>query len=142
VPKSSDGSDLPPPRTSDAKQSTTSLINPYYKKAGVSPVPDVKDATSVHCAPRSQLGQRRNSTRVKKALPTWHSLPHCDKSAPDSTDDNEDEEGKDLCSCTFSLAKILLNTATLRLKRRRRYGLCGRNSSGKVPSSSTLSACF
>ena len=46
----------------------------------------------------------------------------------------DDEEGEDLCNCTFSLAygaKILLNTATLRLKRGHRYGLCGRNGSGK-----------
>jgi elongation factor 3 len=46
----------------------------------------------------------------------------------------DEEEGEDLCNCTFSLAygaKILLNTATLRLKRGHRYGLCGRNGSGK-----------
>ncbi|KAJ7253368.1 hypothetical protein B0H12DRAFT_1116885 [Mycena haematopus] len=40
---------------------------------------------------------------------------------------NEDEEeGEDLCNCQFSLAygaKILLNTAVLRLKRGHRYGL-------------------
>ncbi|PWN41978.1 P-loop containing nucleoside triphosphate hydrolase protein [Ceraceosorus guamensis] len=46
----------------------------------------------------------------------------------------DEEEGEDLCNCQFSLAygaKILLNTATLRLKRAHRYGLCGRNGSGK-----------
>ena len=46
----------------------------------------------------------------------------------------DEEEGIDLCNCQFSLAygaKILLNTATLRLKRGHRYGLCGRNGSGK-----------
>ncbi|BGP37670.1 translational elongation factor EF-1 alpha [Rhodotorula kratochvilovae] len=46
----------------------------------------------------------------------------------------DEEEGEDLCNCTFSLAygaKILLNTATLRLKRGHRYGLCGRNGTGK-----------
>ncbi|PKI85021.1 translational elongation factor EF-1 alpha [Malassezia vespertilionis] len=46
----------------------------------------------------------------------------------------DEEEGVDLCNCQFSLAygaKILLNTATLRLKRGHRYGLCGRNGSGK-----------
>jgi elongation factor 3 len=45
------------------------------------------------------------------------------------------EEGEDLCNCQFSLAygaKILLNTAKLlRLKRGHRYGLCGRNGTGK-----------
>jgi len=47
---------------------------------------------------------------------------------------DDEEEGEELCNCTFSLAygaKILLNTATLRLKRGHRYGLCGRNGSGK-----------
>ncbi len=46
----------------------------------------------------------------------------------------DEEEGEDLCNCQFSLAygaKILLNTATLRLKRGHKYGLCGRNGSGK-----------
>jgi len=46
----------------------------------------------------------------------------------------DEEEGEDLCNCQFSLAygaKILLNTATLRLKRGHRYGLLGRNGSGK-----------
>jgi elongation factor 3 len=42
----------------------------------------------------------------------------------------EEEEGEDLCNCEFSLAygaKILLNNARLRLKRGKRYGLCGPN---------------
>ncbi|KAL6808940.1 armadillo-type protein [Trichoderma sp. SZMC 28013] len=46
----------------------------------------------------------------------------------------DDEEGEDLCNCTFSLAygaKILLNQTHLRLKRGQRYGLCGPNGSGK-----------
>ena len=46
----------------------------------------------------------------------------------------DEEEGEDLCNCQFSLAygaKILLNTATLRLKRGHRYGLCGKNGTGK-----------
>ncbi|KAJ0165179.1 Elongation factor 3 [Colletotrichum tanaceti] len=48
--------------------------------------------------------------------------------------DPDDEEGEDLCNCTFSLAygaKILLNQTHLRLKRGQRYGLCGPNGSGK-----------
>lgn len=57
------------------------------------------------------------------------------KTTGDSVEIFEDEEeGEDLCNCQFSLAygaKILLNTATLRLKRGHRYGLCGRNGSGK-----------
>jgi|APGre2960657444_1045066.scaffolds.fasta_scaffold00076_3 elongation factor 3 len=46
----------------------------------------------------------------------------------------DDQEGEDLCNCEFSLAyggKILLNNATLWLKRGRRYGLCGPNGAGK-----------
>lgn len=48
--------------------------------------------------------------------------------------DEDDEEGEDLCNCTFNLAygaKILLNQTHLRLKRGQRYGLCGPNGSGK-----------
>jgi elongation factor 3 len=52
----------------------------------------------------------------------------------DEAADEDDEEGEDLCNCTFSLAygaKILLNQTSLRLKRGHRYGLCGPNGSGK-----------
>lgn len=48
--------------------------------------------------------------------------------------EEDDEEGEDLCNCTFSLAygaKILLNQTHLRLKRGQRYGLLGPNGSGK-----------
>ncbi|OLL24351.1 Elongation factor 3 [Neolecta irregularis DAH-3] len=48
--------------------------------------------------------------------------------------DDDEDEGEDLCNCEFSLAygaKILLNRTNLRLKRGRRYGLCGPNGSGK-----------
>ncbi|KAF2004679.1 ARM repeat-containing protein [Amniculicola lignicola CBS 123094] len=47
----------------------------------------------------------------------------------------DEEEGEDLCNCTFNLAygaKILLNQTTLRLKRGNRYGLLGPNGSGKT----------
>lgn len=47
----------------------------------------------------------------------------------------DDEEGVDLCDCTFNLAygaKILLNQTHLRLKRGMRYGLLGPNGSGKT----------
>ncbi len=52
----------------------------------------------------------------------------------DAAEEDEDDDGEDLCNCTFSLAygaKILLNQTHLRLKRGRRYGLCGPNGSGK-----------
>lgn len=48
--------------------------------------------------------------------------------------DEEDVDKDELCNCRFSLAyggKILLNNATLRLVRGRRYGLCGANGVGK-----------
>lgn len=54
--------------------------------------------------------------------------------AEEAEGDADDEEGEDLCNCTFSLAygaKILLNQTHLRLKRGQRYGLCGPNGSGK-----------
>ncbi|KAK3903113.1 armadillo-type protein [Staphylotrichum tortipilum] len=52
----------------------------------------------------------------------------------DAEVEEDEEEGEDLCNCTFSLAygaKILLNQTSLRLKRGQRYGLCGPNGSGK-----------
>ncbi|KAI0451388.1 ABC transporter [Xylaria acuta] len=52
----------------------------------------------------------------------------------DEKEEDENDDGEDLCNCTFSLAygaKILLNQTHLRLKRGRRYGLCGPNGSGK-----------
>jgi elongation factor 3 len=54
--------------------------------------------------------------------------------AEEDADEADDEEGEDLCNCTFNLAygaKILLNQTHLRLKRGQRYGLCGPNGSGK-----------
>ena len=61
------------------------------------------------------------------------------KASPEAVEDNDvpsdEEEGEDLCNCTFSLAygaKILLNQTHLRLKRGQRYGLLGPNGSGKT----------
>ncbi|KAH7022352.1 armadillo-type protein [Ilyonectria destructans] len=54
--------------------------------------------------------------------------------AAEADKEEDEEEGEDLCNCTFSLAygaKILLNQTHLRLKRGQRYGLCGPNGSGK-----------
>lgn len=61
-----------------------------------------------------------------------HAAPATLPSLQDEEDDDEEEE---LCNCEFSLGyggRILLNNATLRLKRGRRYGLCGANGAGKV----------
>ncbi|KAI9671670.1 MAG: translational elongation factor EF-1 alpha [Alyxoria varia] len=61
------------------------------------------------------------------------------KASPGVEEDEEvepdEEEGEDLCNCTFNLAygaKILLNQTHLRLKRGQRYGLLGPNGSGKT----------
>jgi elongation factor 3 len=54
--------------------------------------------------------------------------------AQEDAEEADDDEGEDLCNCTFNLAygaKILLNQTHLRLKRGKRYGLCGPNGSGK-----------
>lgn len=53
---------------------------------------------------------------------------------PKEIQDDENEEGDDLCNCEFSLgygAKILLNNTRLHLKRGKRYGICGYNGCGK-----------
>lgn len=59
----------------------------------------------------------------------------CDAEEEDQGwDDAAEGEADELCNCRFSLAyggKILLNNATLRLIRGRRYGLCGGNGVGK-----------
>jgi elongation factor 3 len=61
------------------------------------------------------------------------------KASPNVVEDEEElpdeEEGEDLCNCTFNLAygaKILLNQTHLRLKRGVRYGILGPNGSGKT----------
>ena len=54
--------------------------------------------------------------------------------ADEAEEEEDDEQGEDLCNCTFNLAygaKILLNQTHLRLKRGQRYGLLGPNGSGK-----------
>ncbi|ORY90381.1 P-loop containing nucleoside triphosphate hydrolase protein [Syncephalastrum racemosum] len=62
-------------------------------------------------------------------------LASCEEAvATRAVEEEEDEEGEELCNCEFSLAygaKILLNRTALRLKRGRRYGLCGPNGCGK-----------
>ncbi|KAG2186501.1 hypothetical protein INT44_002723 [Umbelopsis vinacea] len=61
-------------------------------------------------------------------------LAKCEEAVAEKDVEEDDDEGEDLCNCEFSLAygaKILLNRTALRLKRGRRYGLCGANGSGK-----------
>lgn len=57
-----------------------------------------------------------------------------EEAARKGADEQEADEGEDICNCEFSLAygaKILLNNARLNLKRGKRYGLCGPNGVGK-----------
>ncbi|KAF9239685.1 polyketide synthetase [Melanogaster broomeanus] len=145
-----DGTNLPPLKVAEASQLMSSLSG-AYKKAGAS-APSATDATVVYV---SRLAA--NLVNAKNFdLSEWQALapylsfvaPTPDpvsianewviRSATVGSDDDEvpedEEEGEDLCNCQFSLAygaKILLNTATLRLKRGHRYGLCGKNGTGK-----------
>ncbi|KAI0831650.1 P-loop containing nucleoside triphosphate hydrolase protein [Trametes gibbosa] len=151
VPESSDGSDLPPIHLADEKHLAHSLIG-IYKKAGANPIPSVADVSTMYAANlAANLSNAKNFD-----VSEWQTLipyltflaitPDANtivnewvvKSASQDDDDDhvaeDEEEGEDLCNCQFSLAygaKILLNTATLRLKRGHRYGLCGRNGTGK-----------
>ncbi|KAI8880830.1 hypothetical protein K501DRAFT_254385 [Backusella circina FSU 941] len=64
----------------------------------------------------------------------FSALNKCEEAVTPKDLEEEDDEGEDLCNCEFSLAygaKILLNRTALRLKRGRRYGLCGANGCGK-----------
>ncbi|PBK62855.1 hypothetical protein ARMSODRAFT_963684 [Armillaria solidipes] len=144
-----DGSDLPPIKHADAGALGHSL-GAIYKKMG----------TEIHVAHIATIYASSLATDLVIAknfdVPQWETLaPYLAfvsaipdpvivtrewvvKSATEDVDDGEvpedEEEGEDLCNCQFSLAygaKILLNTATLRLKRGHRYGLCGKNGTGK-----------
>jgi len=151
VPADSDGSNLPPIKTAEPTTLANGLIA-VYKKQGASPVPATADVSVTYV---TRLAANLVNTK-NFDVSEWDTLAgHLDfiastpqglavarewvvKSASDDDDDvgvEEDEgEGEDLCNCEFSLAygaKILLNTATLRLKRGNRYGLCGRNGTGK-----------
>ncbi|EAU81879.1 elongation factor 3 [Coprinopsis cinerea okayama7 len=149
VPDDSDGSDLPPIKHADEKQLSHSLVA-IYKARGVDISPgnvDVMYASNL----AANLVNAKNFD-----VPEWDTLaPYlaivsatpdavemarewvvrsASEDAGDGHVEDDEEEGEDLCNCQFSLAygaKILLNTATLRLKRGHRYGLCGKNGTGK-----------
>ena len=151
VPADSDGSKLPPIKTVEPTSLANGLIA-VCKKLGADPLPTVTDVSVVYA---SRLAANLVNTK-NFDVSEWETLAgYLDsitstpqglsvsrewvvKSASDDDDDagheEDEEEGEDLCNCEFSLAygaKILLNTATLRLKRGNRYGLCGRNGTGK-----------
>ena len=151
LPANSDGTNLPPLKLAEAPALANTLAS-VYKKAGASTVVNTSDVTVAYTS-------RLAATLVnnKNFEPTeWQSLTpfltyiaaspepqtiageYMVRSSSEDAEDEEalddEEEGEDLCNCTFSLAygaKILLNTATLRLKRGHRYGLCGKNGTGK-----------
>lgn len=146
-----DGSDLPPLKLADAGHLGSGLIS-LYKKAGVNPLPSVAAVEAVYAAhlavnlvnaknfDTSEWGSLAPYLAYLSATPEPAVVASewAVKSSSDEGDDedalDEEEEGEDLCNCQFSLAygaKILLNTAQLRLKRGRRYGLCGKNGTGK-----------
>merc|ERR1719271_1851426 len=62
-------------------------------------------------------------------------LEVCAKDVKPEEEKEEADDAEQLCDCQFSLAygnKVLLNQTKLKLKRGYRYGLCGRNDSGKT----------
>ncbi|TRM59837.1 hypothetical protein BD626DRAFT_506574 [Schizophyllum amplum] len=148
IPADSDGSDLPPLKVADGKQVIHTVAAIAKKMGGELPVANVDTMYAAHLA--ANLINAKNFD-----TPEWETLaPYIAfattnpepvqlcrewvvKSASQDDDEEvaeDDEEGEDLCNCQFSLAygaKILLNTATLRLKRGHRYGLCGKNGTGK-----------
>merc|ERR1719240_172443 len=59
----------------------------------------------------------------------------CAKDVQVEEEKEEADDAEQLCDCNFSLAygnKVLLNQTVLKLKRGYRYGLCGKNDSGKT----------
>ena len=151
VPTNSDGSNLPPIKNAKPTSLTNGLIS-VYKKHGANPVPTVSNISVVYTSRlAANLVDAKNfdisewdtlAGHLNFIIPTPQGLAVAHewvvKSASD--DDNgagveeDKEEGEDLASCEFSLAygaKILLNTATLCLKRGHCYGLCSRNRTGK-----------
>ncbi|EKM51657.1 uncharacterized protein PHACADRAFT_261922 [Phanerochaete carnosa HHB-10118-sp] len=146
-----DGSDLPPLKFADEKQLAHSLIA-VYKQLGASPVPSAGNVETMYAsnlAANLVNAKEFDSSQWQTLIPYLKFLasePEPIKVANEwviksatigeENDDalEDEEEGEDLCNCQFSLAygaKILLNTASLRLKRGHRYGLCGRNGTGK-----------
>jgi elongation factor 3 len=144
-----DGSDLPQIKVAEPSQLAQSL-SAIYAKAGAE-----VSLTAASAVYASQLAASMVNAKAFD-VPEWETLASyltfvastpdpvsvvrewVVRSASEGIEEDEghddEEEGEDLCNCQFSLAygaKILLNTATLRLKRGNRYGLCGKNGTGK-----------
>ena len=148
IPADNDGSDLPPLKVADGKQVIHTVAALAKKMGGEVPVANLDTMYAAHLA-ANLINAKNFETNDWETLapyiafattnpdPATLCREWCVKSASQDDEDEvheDDEEGEDLCNCQFSLAygaKILLNTATLRLKRGHRYGLCGRNGTGK-----------
>jgi elongation factor 3 len=149
IPAESDGSDLPPLALADEKQLASSLVTIYKKLGGTVSPGSVEVMYTSSLAKNLVIAKNFDVPEWDKLAPYFAFLTSTPepitvarewvvRSATEGADDGEvpddEEEGEDLCNCQFSLAygaKILLNTATLRLKRGHRYGLCGKNGTGK-----------
>ena len=143
-----DGTNLPPLKSAEPASLATSLVS-IYKKAGVETSSSDITVTYVSKLAANLVNNKNFESEqwetissylafVSSANPSGVASDFMLRSSSDDAGDEEvaedEEEGEDLCNCTFSLAygaKILLNTATLRLKRGHRYGLCGKNGTGK-----------
>lgn len=147
-----DGTDVPPLKIAEGSHLATNLIA-EFKKVNAKEIPNVDNPALAYAgvlAAGLVNAHNYDQNTWEAALPQYLTLaaPSVDngeivrtllqKKADEEGQDErvfeDEEEGEDLCNCTFSLAygaKILLNQATLRLKRGHRYGLCGRNGSGK-----------
>ncbi|KAI5824701.1 hypothetical protein K523DRAFT_284565 [Schizophyllum commune Tattone D] len=148
IPADNDGSDLPPLKVADGKQVIHTVAALAKKMGGEVPVANLDTMYAAHLA-ANLINAKNFETNDWETLapyiafattnpdPATLCREWCVKSASQDDEDEvheDDEEGEDLCNCQFSLAygaKILLNTATLRLKRGHRYGLCGKNGTGK-----------
>ena len=84
----------------------------------------------------SALGPHLALLKLKDAKAfTQGFLDVCAKDVHIEPEKEEADDAEQLCDCQFSLAygtKTLLNQTVLKLKRGYRYGLCGRNDSGKT----------
>ncbi|KAK7035866.1 hypothetical protein R3P38DRAFT_2909439 [Favolaschia claudopus] len=122
-----DGSDLPPLKVTEASPLLTPSLASTRSSANFE-VPEWDNLaptspTSRH--PRPDLGHSR--VVVRSAV----------EGDDEEVVNDDEEEGEDLCNCSSrspTVPRFCSNTATLRLKRGHRYGLCGKN----VPASSTL----
>jgi hypothetical protein len=129
------GSDLPPFKHANAGSLGSSLVS-IYKKLGANPVPSVANVKAVYVTHlTANLVNAKNfdmaqwvtlashlallsSTDLAQVAAEWAVRFASDDDGDEETLEDE-EDGEDLRNCQFSLAygaKILLSTATLRLK--------------------------